>query len=230
MIITNAHRINKGEMPQWHSDSPTPDFVYIKETNPENIEQQLKHCLFALSHRYGLAPTDMHVLVPMNRSGVGTQTLNPLLQKLLNAGPSETVPYGTITYKLNDKVMQLRNNYTKEVFNGDIGYIVGIDQESKSLTVRFEDRTINYVTDELNELTLAYATTIHKSQGSEYPAVIIPLFMQHYMLLQRNLIYTAVTRAKKVCILIGEARAIACAVKTSKSVQRTTCLSHFLRS
>jgi len=230
MIVTNAHRINKGEMPLFECTTRDQDFIFIKEDNPENLEQHLKRSLFLIAQRYGIDPMRVQILVPMNRGLVGTQTLNPLLQNMLNGNKTNTLAYGSVTYRVNDRVMQLCNNYNKDVFNGDIGIINAINTEAKKITVLYEAKQVEYAIDEINEITLAYATTIHKSQGSEYAAVIIPLFMQHYVLLQRNLLYTAITRAKKLCILIGEPRAIAYATKNNKSIQRNTCLSHFLKT
>jgi len=230
MIVTNAHRINKGEMPLFEHTIQNSDFIYLKESDPANLEQHLKRGLFLIAQRYGIDPMQVQILVPMNRGLVGTHALNPLLQNMLNGNKTNTLPYGSITYRVNDRVMQLCNNYNKDVFNGDIGIINAINTEAKRISVLYEAKQVEYGIDEINEITLAYATTIHKSQGSEYAAVIIPLFMQHYMLLQRNLLYTAITRAKKLCILIGEPRAIACATKNNKSIIRNTCLSHFLKN
>ena len=165
----------------------------------------------------------------MHRGIVGTQNLNHELQSMLN--PTQTdkkISYAGITFKINDRVMQLRNNYDKVVFNGDTGVIEDIDPQDRTMQVRFDERLVAYDTSELNELVLAYAISIHKSQGSEYAATIIPIFMQHFMLLQRNLIYTAITRAKKLCIFVGQSRAIAMAIKNNKSAARITFLQQFL--
>jgi len=166
----------------------------------------------------------------MNRGLAGTQRLNQELQLILNPRENEekqATRFGTV-YKIGDRVMQIRNNYTKFVFNGDIGEIVDINKADRLLFVSFGDRVLEYDFGELDELVLSYAVSIHKSQGSEFSAVIIPIFMQHFILLQRNLIYTAVTRAKKLCILIGQGKAIAIAINNNKGVDRKTFLKEYL--
>jgi len=165
----------------------------------------------------------------MHRGVAGTQKLNHDLQHMLNThldGPHLT--YAGTAYHVNDRVMQLRNNYDKNVFNGDIGIVEHINIEDKMMSVRFFERLVEYETSDLSELTHAYAISIHKSQGSEFSAVIIPLFMQHFMMLQRNLLYTGITRAKQLCIFIGQTRAIAMGIKNNKSVERLTFLQQFL--
>jgi len=165
----------------------------------------------------------------MHRGSVGTQKLNHDLQNILNPGEKQKqLSYMGCAYKIGDRVMQLRNNYDKHVFNGDMGTITDIDQEEHILFVRDLDRIIEYERSELNELVLAYAISIHKSQGSEYAAAIVLLFTQHFTLLQRNLIYTAITRAKKLCIFIGQSKAIAMGIKNNKSLTRITFLQEFL--
>jgi len=228
LIITNAHRINRGEFPVSFLPNAKPDFKYIKEDEPENIETHLKKILFADLQKHHINPQDAIVLVPMNRGIVGTYNLNHILQNLLNPEPKDQVMYSGTTFKVADKVMQIRNNYDKIVFNGDIGTIDSIDLAAKELIVNFGDRMISYEFDELNEIVLAYAISIHKSQGSEYPAVIIPLFVQHFTLLQRNLVYTAVTRAKKMCYMIGQTRAVAMAIKKHQETKRITFLRALL--
>jgi exodeoxyribonuclease V alpha subunit len=167
----------------------------------------------------------------MNRGIVGTQKINHDLQQILN--PATDKPQMQVqgsTFRLHDRVMQMRNNYEKLVFNGDIGYIETIDLDEKELTVRFLDKAVTYDFTELDELTLAYAITIHKSQGSEYEAAIIPIFMHHFTLLQRNLLYTAITRAKKLCIVVGQPKAIGMAINNTKGFERITFLRHYLTS
>ena len=172
---------------------------------------------------------DTTILVPMNKGTVGTQNLNYNLQNFLNpALNSPRVKYAGIEFRMNDRVMQIKNNYDKKIFNGDIGTISTITLESQELTINFDGNEVLYQFDELNEITLAYAVTIHKSQGSEYGAVIIPIFMQHFTLLQRNLLYTAITRAKKLCIFIGQSKAIAMGIKNDKTIHRVTFLEKFL--
>jgi exodeoxyribonuclease V alpha subunit len=228
LIIVNAHRVNQGEFPTTMSTEGQKDFVYIKEENPENLLEHVHKVFKKILPFYHIKSDDAIVLVPMNRGIVGTQALNHHLQNFLNSGTQGQLEYHGTLFKCGDRVMQIRNNYDKLVFNGDIGCIEEIQHEDKTMTVSFFERIVLYEFDELSELMLAYAVTIHKSQGSEYPAVIIPLFMQHFMLLQRNLLYTAITRAKRLCILIGQPKAIAMAVKNNKSVTRKTLLKEFL--
>jgi exodeoxyribonuclease V alpha subunit len=229
LIIINAHRINNGEFPTSFLPDAKRDFVYIKEDEPDQVKQHLESIYATKLHRYGIKAEESIVLVPMNRGIVGTQTINQTLQSILNPGSSKAhINRGDSVFKQGDRVMQIRNNYDKIVFNGDIGIIDTIDTEDRTMSVLFGDRSIEYEFNELEELVLAYAVTIHKSQGSEYAAVIVPLFMQHFTLLQRNLIYTAITRAKRLCIFIGQPRAIAMGIKNNKGITRTTLLQPFL--
>lgn len=231
MIIRNAHRINHGEFPQNFDPEAKRDFFFIKEENPENVENHLKKIFLGGLKKFHITPQDAIVLVPMNKGSVGTQTLNQLMQSMLNSqDTTQKVSYAGTTFKINDRVMQLRNNYDKLIFNGDVGTITSVDNDDKKITINFYDKIIEYEFSELDELTLAYSVTIHKSQGSEYGAAIIPIFMQHFTLLQRNLLYTAITRAKKLCIFIGQAKAIGMAIKNNKSVTRITFLQLYLMS
>lgn len=231
MIVVNAHRVHKGEFPTSKIEGAKRDFLFIKEDNPENISQHLEHIF-----KKGLAMCRIHkddaiVLVPMNKGTVGTQTINHTLQSMLNTNQhAAKVSTAFTTFKVGDRVMQIRNNYDKHVFNGDMGSIEQINQEDRMISVAYPDRTIEYEYNELDELVLAYAISIHKSQGSEFQAVIIPIFMQHFTLLQRNLLYTAITRAKKMCILIGQTKAIAMAIKNNKDINRITFLKEYLTS
>lgn len=225
LIVVNAHRINKGEFPVSSLENARKDFIFIKEENPEAIVAYLQE--FYNKKRI-TRDKDFMVLTPMNRGSAGTAVLNYNLQTIMNQHTEQSIMHIGTTYKLYDKVMQIRNNYDKNVFNGDIGIIQVIDQEEKQLTVNFDERLIVYEFAELNELVLAYAISIHKSQGSEFDTVIIPLFMQHFMLLQRNLIYTALTRAKRMCIIIGQPKALAMAIKNNKTTIRKTFLKEFL--
>lgn len=231
LIIVNAHRVNNGEFPVSSLPDSKKDFIFIKEEDPSLVENHLKELLTKRIPQLGIARDDTIILTPMNRGIVGTQQLNVTLQKLLNTQENaKNLTYGFYQFKVNDRVMQIRNNYEKAIFNGDIGVIEDINLSDKIIFVRFFERIIEYEFSELDELVLAYAITIHKSQGSEYPAVIIPLFMQHFMLLQRNLVYTALTRAKKLCIIIGQPKALAMAIGNVKGLARTTFLTQFLTS
>ena len=232
LIIVNAHRINNGEFPLSSLPDSKNDFVFIKENDPAMVNQHLEELLTKRIPRLGISARDTMILVPMNRGIVGTQQLNVYLQSLLNNSNTDTkqINHGIYRYTPGDRVMQIRNNYDKNVFNGDSGTIEDINVSDKKVFVRYFDRVIEYESDELDELVLAYAISIHKSQGSEYQAVIIPLFMQHFTLLQRNLVYTALTRAKKLCILIGQTKALAMAIKNNKGLTRTTFLIQFLTS
>ncbi len=226
-IIINAHRINHGEMPLNREGSGLSDFYFIPASSPEEIYQKLIQLITErIPKRFGLHPVrDVQVLTPMNRGGLGARSLNIELQRALNEKAEPKITrFGTI-FAPGDKVIQTVNNYDKEVFNGDIGQIVKIDTEESILLVDYDGRVVEYEFGELDEVSLAYATSIHKSQGSEYPAVIIPLAMQHYTLLERNLIYTAVTRGKKLVTIIGEPKALAMAVKNQKSNSRVTNLT-----
>lgn len=230
LIIVNAHRVNKGEFPTSFLPDTQRDFIFLKEDDPENVINHLKRILFIELPKHQIRPEHAQILVPMNKGAVGAQNLNHHMQQLLNPDHKEHLIHMGMTFKIDDKVMQIRNNYEKIVFNGDIGTINSLNFSEKSLTVNFQGKIVEYGLDELNELVLAYAITIHKSQGSEYPAVIIPLFMQHFTLLRRNLIYTALTRAKKLCILIGQTCAIAMAIKNNQELSRLTFLQQFLQN
>ncbi len=226
-IIVNAHRINKGEMPLKGENGELSDFYFIPSDTPEDIHAKLIQVVTErIPKRFGLHPVkDVQVLTPMNRGCLGSHSLNAELQKVLNGNSEPKVTrFGTI-FSPGDKIIQTVNNYDKEVFNGDIGQILEIDLEENSLKAEYDGRIVEYEFGELDEVSLAYATSIHKSQGSEYPAVVIPLAMQHYTLLERNLIYTAVTRGKKLVTIIGQPKALAMAVKNRKSNRRLTKLS-----
>jgi exodeoxyribonuclease V alpha subunit len=228
-IITNAHLINKGTMPKLKCGKKS-DFFFIEEEEPEKIAETIKKlCTKRLPSYYNINPiNDIQVLSPMQRGIAGTHNLNIILQEALN--PSKiTIKYGGTVYRLNDKVMQIKNNYDKNVFNGDIGNITHIDMEDKTLIISFDGNNVEYDVTELDQVVLAYATTVHKSQGSEYQVVVAPLTMQHYMMLQRNLLYTCVTRAKKVFVLVGTEKAIYMAVSNNKIQQRNTMLSQRLK-
>jgi exodeoxyribonuclease V alpha subunit len=229
-IITNAHRINRGIMPQLSNGSRS-DFFFIKEEDPAKIAETIKDlCKNRLPSYYKVDPVDdIQVLCPMQKGETGAQNMNQILQEALN--PSEvSVSYGGRTFKLNDKVMQIKNNYDKGVFNGDIGRIAKIDQEDKTVTIRFDDTDVDYDITEMDEVVPAYATTVHKSQGSEFKVVVAPFSMQHYVMLQRNLLYTCVTRAKNIFVLIGSKKAIGIAVSNNRIQRRNTMLAKRLKN
>lgn len=227
-IIMNAHRINAGEFPNL-SNGRNTDFFYIEEEEPElaakkNVEL-VKYRLLKYCHT---VPSDIQVLSPMQRGVVGAANLNILLQEAIN--PSDKCLYRAgRSFRQNDKVMQIRNNYDKEVFNGDIGIISSIDFENRRLTVIFDNHAVEYDVTELDELVQAYAITIYKSQGSEYPVVVMPVMMTHFVMLQRNLIYTGITRAKKMLVLVGTKKAISYAVKHVTVTKRNTKLKERLK-
>lgn len=224
-IITNAHKINKGQFPDL-SNSKKSDFFFMEEEDPEKVALMIRElCSSRLPKYYGVdAVDDIQVICPMQRGSTGTVSFNQTLQEVLNPS-GVSVRYAGVEYRVGDKVMQIKNNYDKNVFNGDIGRIRHIDKEAGSLAICFDDRLVEYDTSDMNEVVLAYATTVHKSQGSEYRVVVAPITMQHFVMLQRNLIYTCITRAKQVLVLVGSKKAIAMAVKNNKIVDRNTRLS-----
>jgi exodeoxyribonuclease V alpha subunit len=206
------------------------DFYFVEEEDPEKVlERMVRLYAEEIPRRFGFHPIqEIQVLTPMHRGILGDLNLNVELQKRLNPEP-EGIAYGNLTFRLHDKVMQISNNYEKDVFNGDIGWISRLNQEDREVVVDFDGRLIPYASSELDEIVLAYAISVHKSQGSEYPAVILPLTTQHYLLLQRNLIYTGITRAKKLMVLIGSRKALGIAIHRNKPRSRTTYLSARLR-
>ena len=231
-IVMNAHRIHQGEFPiLWGLDHKEgTDFYFIEEEDPEKVlERMIGLYAEEIPRRFGFHPIkEIQVLTPMHRGILGDLNLNLELQKRLNPEPAG-MTYGSMTFRLHDKVMQISNNYEKDVFNGDIGWISRINQEDREVVVDFDGRLIPYASSELDEIVLAYAISVHKSQGSEYPAVILPLTTQHYLLLQRNLIYTGITRAKKLMVLIGSKKALGIAIHHNKPRSRYTYLSARLR-
>ena len=226
-IVMNAHTINQGRFPDTSNGRDT-DFFFMREDDPERAAETIVRLVKErLPRAYRESPDRIQVLTPMQRGVVGAANLNLLLQQALNpSGPS--LNRGGYTYRQGDRVMQQRNNYAKEVFNGDQGYIREVDTEERMLTVDFDGKKVEYDVTELDELTLAYATTIHKAQGSEYPIVVMPVLMTHFVMLQRNLIYTGITRAKKICVLLGAAKALAYAVRNVSVLKRNTRLKERL--
>lgn len=228
-IIMNAHRINKGEQIDMRGGRDSDFFFAAKDTNEEVVDLLVKYCTENLPRYYHVdALQDIQVLTPMQRGICGAVNLNQVLQEAMNPS-SVFLRRGGTQYRLHDKVMQIRNDYDKEVFNGDIGVINHVDMEERELTVNFDGREIVYDVSELEELALAYAVTIHKSQGSEYPIVVMPFTMSHYVMLQRNLLYTGVTRAKKILVLIGEKKAVWYAIRNETTADRNTKLADRLR-
>lgn len=232
-IITTAHRINSGQLPEETAKDEDSDFYFIEREEPERILSTLVEVLRTrIPRKFGLDPIrDVQVLCPMNRGSLGIRELNQRLQEELNparADEPDVEKFGW-RFRLRDKVIQTENDYDKDVFNGDIGQVTGIDPGEREVTVRFDRRDVVYDYGELDELALAYAITIHKSQGSEFPAVIMPVAMQHYLLLQRNLVYTAVTRGKRLVVLLGQRKALALAVRNGRTANRYSGLLSRLR-
>jgi len=230
-IIVNAHRINRGEIPHLQtSPDRLDDFYFVEQEDPEKVLDLIVRLVKErIPQRFGFDPLeDIQVLTPMHRGLVGAGNLNSALQKALNPG-EDGLQRGGRLYRVGDKIMQIRNNYDREVYNGDIGRIVHLDNELQEATLTFDGREVVYDYGELEEIVLSYAVSVHKSQGAEYPAVVMPLLMQHYMLLQRNLLYTAVTRGKKLVVIVGMKKALAIAVRNNKTRKRFSQLSQRLR-
>ncbi len=227
-IILNAHRINQGKIP-WTNNSPDHDFFFIEESEPEKILRTITSLVSVrLPRKYGFhCLNDIQVLTPMRRGILGTENLNTELQNILNHSPTSLLRAGR-KYAVGDKVMQIRNNYNKEVFNGDIGTIQSIDLIDQEVMVRFLDKEVVYEFSELNELLLAYAVSIHKYQGSESPCVVLPIHTTHFKLLNRNLLYTGVTRGKKLVIVVGTKKALAIAARNAEGNERYTLLQETL--
>jgi exodeoxyribonuclease V alpha subunit len=231
-IITNAHRINAGQMPILDNSSAR-DFFLFKEEDPEKAAALIVELVQdRIPRKFGLRSDDIQVLSPMHRGEAGVAMLNQRLQGALcppKPGGAERQVGGRF-YRPGDRVMQIRNNYDKEVYNGDMGRITNVNLEEQAVTVMMDDRAVHYDFLELDELTHAYAVSIHKAQGSEFPAVVIPLLTSHYMMLQRNLLYTGVTRAQRLVVLVGSPRAIGMAVRSDRAHERYSGLARRLRS
>jgi exodeoxyribonuclease V alpha subunit len=232
LIVRNAHRINRGEDPFFSSSikEEKRDFHFIERTDSEAVATTIETLIVSrIPNAFRMDPfLDIQVLSPMHKGTAGVSDLNIRLQRLLNpSGPELT--HGMRTFRVRDKVMQIRNNYEKEVFNGDLGVISSIYHDSQQLAINFDGRVLAYEYSELDELELAYAISVHKSQGSEYRAVVIPIMMQHYMLLQRNLIYTAVSRGKELVVIVGSRKALSTAIRNERIQHRNTCLCERLQ-
>ena len=230
-IIVNAHRINRGDLPIMNADIKTTDFYFIRQEDPQKVvEIILETVKSRIPQRFGFDPVnDIQVLTPMHKGLTGAGNLNVQLQKELNPN-AEGILRGGREYRVNDKVMQIKNNYDKDVYNGDIGRIFRIFPEEQEVVIAFDNRKVTYDYTDMDQLVPAYAVSVHKSQGSEYPAVVVPILTQHYILLQRNLIYTAVTRGKKLVVLVGEPKALAMGVKNNQTKKRFARLKYRLMS
>ena len=228
LIVVNAHRVNQGE-PLQAGERETADFFFIERQDPEVILATVLEIVGRrIPARFNVDPVEqIQVLTPMHRGELGSVRLNAELQALLNPD-AQSVARGGRIYRVGDKVMQLRNNYDLDVFNGDIGRVVTLDEEQRQAQVRFDERVVTYDFTDLDELVLGYACTIHKSQGSEYPVVVIPLHTQHYAMLQRNLLYTALTRGQRLVVLVGSSKAVGIAVRNHRVDQRHTWLARRL--
>ena len=235
-IITNAHKINHGQYPDLSNGAGT-DFFFQSCEEPDKAAELIVNLVKSrLPKYYKVPPSSIQVLTPMQRGVVGAANLNQLLQQAINPSVTDhwgnTTPElhrGGYTYRPGDKVMQIKNNYDKEVFNGDIGTVEKIDIDERTLIIRFDDRSIEYDVTELDEIVLAYATTVHKAQGAEYPLVVMPIMMTHFAMLQRNLLYTGVTRAKKGLVLVGQKKAVAYCVRNVTVDKRNTLLAERLK-
>ena len=229
-IITSAHQINRGAIPDLSKPEGESDFYFVQADDPESAVPKIVDLVKTrIPQRFGLDPIrDIQVLCPMNRGGVGARSLNIELQAALNPAGERKVERFGWTFAPGDKVMQIENDYDKEVYNGDIGYIDDVDPDAGELTASFDGRTVTYGFGELDTLVPAYAATIHKSQGSEYPAVVMPVMTQHYAMLQRNLLYTGVTRGKRLVVIVGQKKAVAIAVKNASGRRRWSKLREWL--
>ena len=234
MIVTNAHRINTGELPQLTGPADR-NFFFLEETEPEAAAELICSLISErLPRHYNYHPMDdIQLLCPMRRGVLGSENLNKRLQEVLNPVGRTSSPEairGWQAFRVGDKVMQVRNNYDYEVFNGDIGRIIGINSVEKKVRVQFPDKRVDYDMADLGELVLAYATTIHKAQGSEYPAVVIPLHTQHYLMLQRNLLYTGITRAKERVVIVGTKQALGLCIRNNQVMERNSYLAERMQS
>ena len=229
-IVRNAHRVNSGLPFEFPEHGGQPDFFFIESDTPEDvIAKMLELVSSRIPRKFHFDPmTEVQVLTPMRRNQLGSENLNTILQQTLNPGGVVIKRYGR-EYREGDRVLQIRNNYDKDVFNGDIGLIDGVDLEAQEVIVNYEGRRVVYTAEDLDELDLAYACSVHKSQGSEYPAVVLLMTTQHYKLLQRNLLYTAMTRGRKLVCLIGSKKAVHMAIRNNHVSFRRTALKDRLK-
>ncbi len=231
-IVRSAHRINRGELPDFHhGEAGLGDLYGIRVDSQEDAQAKLLELVTTrIPERFGLDPvSEVQVLTPVHRGLLGTRSLNEALQRHLNPTPQASLIRGETRFALGDKVMQLENDYERDVYNGDIGRVVGVDATAGSVEVLIDGRTLRYTGDELDRLAPAYAVTVHKAQGSEYPAIVLPLLRQHGRMLRRNLLYTAVTRARRLAVLLTEPEALERAVRDAGDAHRTTLLRSRLR-
>jgi exodeoxyribonuclease V alpha subunit len=230
-IVVNAHRINAGKFPvAGDRQPPHNDFYWVEKDNPAGVRDLVVRMVCErIPEIYGLDPgRDVQVLTPMHKGEVGTQNLNAALQERINPSGRE-LRRGKNVFRAGDRVLQLRNDYDKDVFNGDLGFVAEVDENAGALLVDFEGRMVTYESLDLDELAPAYAISVHKSQGSEYPAVVVPLVTQHYLLLRRNLIYTALTRARRLAVMIGSSKAMRIGLAKGEEKSRHTHLSYRLK-
>jgi exodeoxyribonuclease V alpha subunit len=229
-IITSAHQINQGRLPDLSSTDREADFYFVPAEDPEQAVPRIVELVrYRIPRRFGLDPVrDAQVLCPMNRGGVGARSLNIELQAALNLAGEQKIERFGWTFAPGDKVMQVENDYDEEVYNGDIGMIERVDLDDGEITIGFDGRSVIFPFGELDSIVLAYAATIHKAQGSEYPAVVIPVMTQHYAILERNLLYTGVTRGKRLVVLVGQKKAVAIAVKNIAGRRRWSKLAEWL--
>jgi exodeoxyribonuclease V alpha subunit len=232
LIVLNAHRINHGEFPITpKKTNRSQDFFFIYKKEPEEAMDAICRLIHdRIPQRFGFDPVrDIQLITPMYKGILGASNMNLELQNLLNPNP-DYITKGSLRLRIGDKVMQLKNNYDKDVYNGDLGIVVSLDREYNLVNIRFEGRVIPYEFSDLDDITLAYAITVHKSQGSEYPAVVIPVHTQHFIMLQRNLLYTAITRGKRLVCLVGTKKALAIAIKNAEQAKRNSALGIWLAS
>jgi len=227
LIVRNAHHVNAGEPLEVRQGDT--DFYFVRIEDPEQcVKRVIEFMTTRIPRKFGMNPLeDVQVLTPMRRNLLGTDNLNVEIQKALNPH-GDALVRGGIVFRAGDRVMQLRNDYDKDVYNGDVGFVKVVNADDRSLVVAFDGRPVKYESSDLDELVLAYATTIHKSQGSEYPAVIVIVHTQHYVMLQRNLLYTAITRGKKLVLLIGVPYAVDRAIANDTVRERRTGLAERL--